>query len=218
MDLCYRTGTLLANVFMRTFGSIEIRGAENIPSSGAFIVTANHLSTLDPPLLTVAFNRTLFFMGKKELFANRIVAYILRSVHVYPVSRSGRDAYAIRWAISLLEEAKVLCLFPEGARGDGVLMKAEVGAAYIAVKGNVKIVPVGITGPNNLNSFLRVFFPFRKIKISIGLPYFLPEQTGTTSRDALEVMTFEVMRRIAALLPSQSQGIYSPEEVNEERE
>ena len=218
MNLCYRTGKLLANVFMRTFGSIEIRGVENIPSSGGFIVTANHLSTLDPPLLTVALNRTLFFLGKKELFVNRIVAYILRSVHVYPVSRSARDANAVLWAISLLEEAKVLCLFPEGARGDGVLMKGEVGAAYIAVKCNVKILPVGITGTNNLNSFLRVFFPFRKIKISIGLPYVLPEQKTTISRVALEEMTSQLMRKIAALLPTQYHGIYSPDEVKAERE
>jgi 1-acyl-sn-glycerol-3-phosphate acyltransferase len=208
MDFWYKFGRLMAILFMRTFGRVEIVGAENIPPFGSLIVTPNHQSYADPPLLTTAFNRPLFYMGKRSLFANPVVSYLLRSFHVYPVSRDKRDVDAVHWALDLLDRGKVLAVFPEGTRGKGGLRKAEVGAAYLAQKSGASIIPVAITGTEHVQGFIRIAFPFHRLKVVIGEAYSLPQIEGQAPREVLQSFTDMIMGRIAALLPPEYQGDY----------
>lgn len=208
MDFWYKFGRLLANLCMRTFGRVEVVGAENIPPFGPLIVTPNHQSNADPPLLTAAFNRPLFYMGKRSLFVNPLVSYLLRSFHVYPVSRDKRDVDAVHWALDLLDRDKVLAVFPEGTRGQSGLRKAELGAAYLAQKSGAPIIPVAITGTEHVRGFIRIAFPFHRLKVVIGEAYSLPQVEGQAPREVLQSFTDVIMGRIAALLPPEYQGDY----------
>ena len=91
IDFWYRLGHLLAHVMIPTFGSIEVVGRENVPPYGPLIVAPNHQSNADPPVLVYAISRPLWWMAKRELFSNPINAYFMRSAHVHPILRDGRD-------------------------------------------------------------------------------------------------------------------------------
>ena len=208
MNFWYWLGRLLIGCLMRLFGRVEVVGMENIPPFGPLILAPNHQSNADPPLLAVLFKRPIWFMGKRGLFANGVVAYFLRAFHVYPVNRDGRDVDALRWSVDMLSRDQVLVVFPEGTRQPGAMGEGTDGATYLALRSGAPMLPVGITGTEHISGFLRVAFPFRKLKVVIGQPYTLPGVQGRLSREALHSLTEQLMLRIAALLPPEYQGVY----------
>lgn len=146
--------------FFKVFFRVEVDGKENIPTDEAFIVCSNHTSNLDPPLLGACMPFQLAFMAKEELFKNKIFGALIRALGAFPVCRGTGDIGALRSAVKLLKSGKRMVIFPEGGRSDGKhLRKGKPGAALIAVKAGVGILPVGIEGR---------YKPFCKIKVHIG--------------------------------------------------
>ena len=209
MGFWYVAGNNLGRFMMRTFGRVDVVGRENVPPVSPLIIAPNHQSNVDPPLLTGAFHRQLWFMGKRGLFANPVVAYFLRGFHVYPVDRDGKDLDAIRWCIGMLSKGEVLVVFPEGTRYPGTLGEGETnGAVYLALRGKAPILPVAITGTEHLRGFHRIAFPLRRLRVVIGQPYWLPDVEGRLSREVLNSLTRDLMHHIALLLPPQYRGVY----------
>ena len=146
----------IARVLFRIFGKLKVEYRMPIPEGGV-ILACNHISDLDPPVLAAASTRPVYFLAKKELFQNRLVGAILRGFKAYPLDRSKGDLAAIKRALGLLKEEKVLGIFPEGTRVKGAqLGKPHNGAAFLAVQAKVPIVPVAIsgTGPGFRGLFL----------------------------------------------------------------
>jgi len=193
---------------MRTFGRVEVIGRENVPPFGSLLITPNHRSNIDPPLLTTVFKRPLWFIGKRGLFANWLVSYFLKGFHVYPVELDGRDLQAIRWAATILQNDQVLVVFPEGSRQTEGLGEGSDGATYLAIKNQATILPVAIIGTETIPAFIRIPFPFRRLKVIIGEPYSFPTIEGALNREALRSLTNLMMNRIAALLPPSERGVY----------
>ncbi len=126
---------------------LRIEGFANLPASGAVIVAANHLSLLDPLLVAVAVDRPVNFMAKAELFNHKILGYLLTKVYAFPVKRGNADRHAIRHALQLMEDGKVLGIFPEGTRKKpGRVEHTQAGAAMIALRSGAPIVPVACIG------------------------------------------------------------------------
>ena len=210
IDFWYRVGRLMSRIFLPTFGSIEVVGRRNIPKTGPIMIAANHQSNSDPAVLVYAVDRPLWFMAKRRLFKRRVAAYFLRHVHVYPVDRDGRDIDALRWARSVLDQERALLIFPEGTRSPNALAEAVTdGLAYIALLTGAKIVPLAITGTEQIRNMYWTPFHFKKLRVVIGEPFTLPAPIGRIDREQLREATHQVMERVAALLPERYRGFYA---------
>ncbi len=156
---------------------MKVRGAENEPEldEGAYLVIANHRTWADPIYLCAALkHQQPHFMAKKELFKIPLLNILIRSLGAYPVDRGGADVGAIRHTIDMLRHGISVGMFPQGHRYNGVdprTTKVKTGAAMIALKAGVPILPVYIKVKNNRHRFLC------KKEIIIGMPI-TPEQMG----------------------------------------
>lgn len=208
IDFWYRFGRLLSRIFIPTFGRIEVVGRENIPPFGPLIIAANHQSNADPPVIVYAISRPIWFMAKRPLFANRVAAYFLQSVHVYPVDRDGRDTDAVKWALDALGKDRAILVFPEGTRSPGALGKGTHGLSYLALRSGAPILPVAITGTERVRGMFRIAFHFQQLKVVIGQPFTLPAVEGRIDRALLPSMTEVIMQRLAVLLPPAYRGVH----------
>jgi len=213
-NLLYRFGHFLARFCLRSFGRMDVVGAECVPPFGPLIVVSNHLSLNDPPLLVAAIPRPLFFVGKKELFNNPISRFLMQAFNVSPINRSSAGIDAVRVLMQNLERDRSVVIFPEGTRSpDGTLQKGMLGVVYLALKSQAPILPVGITGTNTFPSW-RIPFPFKRMKASIGQPFTLPMIEGNPSRAVMNSMLDMVMGRIAEQLPPDQRGAYGGNQAN----
>ncbi len=126
----------------------EVRGRENIPARGGVVIVSNHTSYWDPVIIGCILNRKVSFMGKEELFKiNPVFTWIIKALGAFPVKRGQMDRKAINLALHHLQTGNIIGLFPEGGISrTGNLRDARNGAAMLAVKSGVPVLPVGITG------------------------------------------------------------------------
>ena len=128
--------------FLSRFSGIRIYGRENIPRTGRLILAGNHSSTLDPFLASLGTARVVHYMAKKELFENKLYAWLMTHGGTFSIDRHSKaDIGAIRKALEVLNGEGVLGIFPQGTRGGS---EALDGAAYLALKGKAPIVPMCI--------------------------------------------------------------------------
>lgn len=129
-----------------------IEGAENIPDSGPVIMASNHQAAAETYVVPCQIRREVHWLGKDALFkgkgpAGRFFAWLMRSVNVIPVDRSGtgKGRSALSAGISVLNDGKLLGVFPEGTRSpDGRLYKGKTGAVRLALATGAPIVPVAV--------------------------------------------------------------------------
>jgi 1-acyl-sn-glycerol-3-phosphate acyltransferase len=124
----------------------EVSGLENLPSSGAYLVAANHASHLDPPFIGANIPRQMAFFARKTLWKPGLPSLWLDRVGAIPVDRDGgSDLKAIKRVLATIAAGTPLVLFPEGTRSlDGELQPAKAGVGMIACKTGVPVVPVRI--------------------------------------------------------------------------
>lgn len=207
-DLLNRACNAAQGVTLGLFSDWRVEGRENVPSTGALIVAANHVSGFDPPLMSASFPRRVWFLAKKELFKGP-AKWFFSAYGAHPVNRTRTDPAAYRWALGKLSLGQCVMVFPEGTRSrGGGMKKGQPGVVRLAMKSRAAIVPVGISGTDHMNSGLHVFRPTGRITVNIGRPFTLPDIEGRPSAAALESATDMIMSRIAALLPSEYRGVY----------
>ncbi len=200
---------ILGRVCFSLFAKLEIEGRENIPPKGPLLVVCNHLSYLDPAILMIIFNRPLFGLAKKELFANVISRWFFRTMGCFPVNRNGKDSGALRWAIKGLSQDKAIMMFPEGNRSkSGALEKASPGIGYLAIKSQAPVLPVAIMGSEKVKQLWRLPFPFCRVKIRIGMAFTIPYIEGRLNNALIQDTSDSIMTRIARLLPISYRGSY----------
>ena len=206
----YRLGRPLARFCFGNFGRLEVIGEENVPPRGPLILACNHMAFTDPPLLVAAIPRPLHFLGKTDLFANPLSRFLMRGFHVFPYDRSTASTDTMRTMLALLDQDRAVALFPEGTRSKShSLQRAQLGIVYLALKSQAPILPVGVTGTQNLRGW-RMPFPLCRLTANIGPPFTLPAVEGRTPRPVMEGMLRMIMERVALQLPPEFRGIYDP--------
>ena len=96
---------------------MRIEGRENIPRDRNCVLMGNHQCLLDPLTLALCVpEREIHFMGKKELWNNRLLGWVFTRVHGFPVDRGNIDMAAVRTALGVLKDGNTLGIFPEGTR------------------------------------------------------------------------------------------------------
>ncbi len=187
-------------IYKLLFGKIEISGIEKIPSDRNFLVTPNHLSNFDPPLIAAFLPLEMAYMAKASLFKVPVVNWVIKAFKAFPVKRGG-DVAAIRTAISILKDNRNLVIFPEGkrVRTSGTLGEGKHGAAMIAAKAGVGILPVGIETTYKLR---------RGVKVKIGDYIDLSEYSGKrlSAEDLHNITDKVIMPSIAGLAGAKTYG------------
>lgn len=178
--------------FYRIVFRIEKINEENLPLDEPTIVCANHLNIWDAVGLVVSSKRRIIFIAKEDLFNNAFLSWIGHLFDVIPIKRGMRDMEAMKRCIKCLKNGQTIGLFPEGTRrGLEKGAKVQNGAAYMALKTGVKVVPVGISGS---------FKPFSKVYLNYGKPLdFSQNKDKIPEKDQLNEATKQIMDNIIML-------------------
>jgi 1-acyl-sn-glycerol-3-phosphate acyltransferase len=159
----------------RLYTRLTVSGREHLPTEGAYIIAPNHRSYLDTPFVGAIDWRRTRFMGKQEMWDHRVFGWIFSALGSFPVNRGSADREALQRAIDALSTGDPLVLFPEGERKQGPEVQPLFkGAAYVAIKAGVPIVPVGIGGSERVMPKGAKFIYPRKVHLEIGPPIMPP--------------------------------------------
>jgi len=171
----YRSLRVAILGFARVYWQLEVRGAENLPGAGAYVVAPVHRSNVDTPLVALISRRRLRFMGKDSLWRTRAGARLFSALGAFPVHRGSADRDALRRCIEVIDGGEPLVLFPEGTRQSGPLVHPLFeGAAYVAARTGVPVVPIGIGGSERaMPKGAKGVWPV-KIAIVVGAPLYPP--------------------------------------------
>ena len=206
----------VAEFFVRglyqVLGGFRVAGLENIPPSGGVILAPNHLSWADPPAIYMAARRKCWFMANEFLFRIPVLGKLIPLVGAFPVHRGRLDRDAIRVAEGHLKEQDLLCVFAEGGTTiTGTLYPFEGGVALLALRNNVPIVPVAITGTEKLLPMQPPCYPRYArggVRVRFGKPIHPDEVDPTLPRkERMDQLTYRLYLAVAELLPKE----YVPE-------
>jgi 1-acyl-sn-glycerol-3-phosphate acyltransferase len=136
---------------LHTYFRGRIYGADKVPQVGPLVVVSNHGSDFDPLLLSNCMRRPVAYMAKEELFAVPVLKQAITLYGAYPVKRGSPDRSAIRAALASLEQGWAAGVFISGTRTpDGRVTDPKLGAAMIAAKAKVPLLPVSLWGTERI--------------------------------------------------------------------
>jgi len=192
--MLYKIGKFLFYIYFSLFRRVKVEGMENVPKEGPLLLYANHPSAWDMILIGVYMKRKVHYMAKAELFRNPFLAWLFRSLGAFPVNRGKGDVGSIKTVFRLLEEGKVVGIFPEGTRTPNKdPRKRKMGAALLAARSKAPVLPVGVVWSKKI---------FSRVRLVFGKPFIVqPEKEGEhTGKDELMNITSDIIDRIYALI------------------
>ncbi|MEB3160474.1 MAG: lysophospholipid acyltransferase family protein [Synechocystis sp.] len=176
----------------------KVYGQEFVPKQGPALVVSNHASYFDPPFLSCAMARPVAFMAKEELFDVPMLGQAIRLYGAYPVKRGSGDRGALRAALNALADGWLVGIFLEGTRTeDGRIHDPKLGAAMIAAKAQVPLIPVGLIGVERIFQAGSNFPHPVPLTIHIGQAIAPPQRS---KRQELEAVTQACQDQIHSLL------------------
>lgn len=191
---------LLARLLLR----LTVRGVENVPRTGALLVTMNHLGGADPVLVIGYLPRPLVAVGKAEILGWPVIGPAARAYGMLPVRRGEPDRATLKRMLAVLAAGQALLIAPEGRESlTGQLEAAKSGPAFLALQSRAPVLPVAITG-TAWGQVLPAWRRWRRpcVTLTFGVPYNLAP--GLPRQAAAD----EIMRRLAVLLPPAYRGVY----------
>lgn len=198
----------LAHVVRATLGAlllalfrVTIVGRDNLPATGGFVLAGNHVSYGDPVLIWCAVPRPAHFMARSSLWKHAFLGWCLDQFWAFPVERGTADRAALTKANTILAAGEPVGIFPNGTRNvNGEPIEPQDGAAFIASRAGVPLVPVGISGTDRIRPKGSRLIHFPRCTIAVGEPVLASDFDGLGRKETVAAMTAEVMRRIEALV------------------
>ena len=210
MAWLYQPSRQFGKIIWSMTGRLTVTGQEAMPPFGPLLVASNHLSLNDAGTLVVALPRPITFLAKKELWGNPLGRFYCNAVGAVPLDRQRGGGEALRYALRALDRDRAILMFPEGGISPtGQLRQGRTGLAWLALKTQCPILPVGIAGSEKFPSW-RMPVPLASWQVNIGTPFTPPGIEGPITKPLLESVTRMVMERIAALVPEEYRGVYAP--------
>jgi len=192
----------------------SVTGVENFPKRGPALVVFNHLGDADAVLLmaTLPFPVRAEGIGKIELNYHWLVGPIFRAYGIIWIHQGRPDRRALRAALDALSQGRMVAIAPEGRQSViGGLEEGTEGAAFLALRTGVPIVPVAMTGTENPNIYGHLRQWRRaKVTLAVGKPFSLPQHADR--QQAIQNGTQLVMKSLASLLPEDYRGKYKSNE------
>lgn len=201
--LLYRIVASIVCGIPKVVWRVRVVGREHLPAGGAYVVAPTHRSMFDIPFVGGLTSRRVRFMGKAELFRIPVVGAAFRSLGGFPVERDGSDRKPLRDSLEILAAGEPLAVYPEGTRQNGPeIQPLQPGAAYLAIKAQVPVVPVGIAGSEEiLRSHRRRFPALGQVVVVVGEPITPPTIAGkTVKRELVDEMTSKLSGELQQLL------------------
>jgi 1-acyl-sn-glycerol-3-phosphate acyltransferase len=184
-----------------------VRGSLPVGNQQGAVIVCNHRSGIDPLLIQMSTERVVHWMVAGEYFHYRLMAAVFNALGSIPVGRRGVDTAATKQAIRLAKEGKLVGLFPEGRinTSEDFLLPGRPGAAMIALKAGVPVIPCYVEGAPYNGSALGPFLMTAHAKVTIGQPIDLSSYAGRESdREVLAELTRQFLKEIAHLAGNDS--------------
>jgi len=206
----YRIARALVLTPMRLVFRVRVRGRVKVPRRGAYVVAPSHRSLMDIFFTGYVTPRRIRFMAKQELYQNRALAWLWTALGGFPVERGSADRSALRAAQTALEGGEPVAIFPEGTRKHGPeIGELFDGAAYVAARARVPVVPVAIAGSEEILPSGSSRPRLHRVAVVIGDPLVPPDHDGRVHRREVKQVTdqlrielqkrFEEARALAGL-------------------
>jgi 1-acyl-sn-glycerol-3-phosphate acyltransferase len=188
-------------------GRPKVEGLEYVPDSGAVILASNHLAVADSFYLPLVVKRRITFLAKSEYFTGTgLKGWFQRWFYTVagqvPIDRTDADSAqaALETASRLLDEGKLLGMYPEGTRSpDGRLYKGKTGMARVALRTGVKVIPVAMIGTDEVNPPGSKMWRFGRVTVRFGKPMDFSRFEGLEGnrfieRAVVDEVMYELMR------------------------
>lgn len=188
--MLYKIVAAAMRAFMYVFFGARVSGRENMPEEGGVVLASNHASNWDPVVAGAFSPRQLTFMAKAELFSPKPFGALLKCLGAFPVKRGRGDIGAIKSALTILKDNRVVLLFPEGTRNHDTVAHAKSGVAMLALRAGVPVVPMYISGHCR---------PFGRLRIAIGKPMELSPCGEKADSETLQTLSDTVLAEIRKL-------------------
>lgn len=173
--------------FFHLYFRLSRVGREHIPQDGPLIFAANHRSFLDPFVIGTMMRRPIYYVAKKELFSNRLQAWLLNALGAFPVDRGNADQDMVETTKAILARGDCVLIFPEGTRvRPGPPGPAKRGVGRLALETGVPVVPIAVIGTTEIRRGWRI--RPRKVRIRAGRPLTFP-QVASPSRELAAAVT-----------------------------
>ncbi len=193
----------------------HVRGRENVPASGPFIIASNHLSFIDSMAIPLMSPRRVGYLAKAEYFTTPglkgwFTRTLFTALGALPVERRTHRAAqeALDTAMTVLKAGGGFGVYPEGTRSrDGRLARGKTGVAWLALTADCPVVPVGITGTDRIQPIGARYWRPHRFSVTFGEPLTFPEHRGKAGNGrARREVTDRIMEAIAELTGQEKNG------------
>jgi len=209
-SLSYRIISSLIKFGTSILCRIDKLDLEKIPQSGPLIAYANHIGSMEVPLIFAHMQpRPVTALAKSEAWDKPLTHWLFNVWKLIPVRRGEADLDAMRQSIKMVNDGYIFGISPEGTRsGGGKLLRAHPGIVPIALRSKAPLQPIAHWGaenfPENIKRLRRTDFFIR-----VGESFYLDAQGERVTSEVRQKMVDEMMYQLAKLLPEEYRGYYA---------
>jgi 1-acyl-sn-glycerol-3-phosphate acyltransferase len=200
MKTTYWVGHTIFRAAAKAFFRYQVVGRDKLVTDGPVLIASNHESFLDPPLVGIAYDDSVYYLARKTLFKGP-TKWLYPRWNAIPVDQEAPDMSSLKKIIKILKDGEQVVVFPEGSRTlTGKLQPGEAGVGLIAAKSRAVIQPVRIFGAYEALPRGSGRLRFHPVTIVVGDPITLtPEEMKAKGREAYQAISDRIMAEIAKI-------------------